>query len=170
MGLFNSFQPGDCVALFMENRPEYIGLWLGLSKVGVVPALINTNLQGQPLIHSIKAASATGLIFGVELEQAVYGVTNMLSNVDLYKSGLSKNGLNYFAPEKRIVDLDKMLRTSSANSVPESIQNQLNFTDKMLYIYTSGTTGLPKAAVIKHSRYCLFINHSVYPSIEVFEV
>lgn len=158
------YKPGDCVALFMENRPEYIGLWLGLSKVGVVPALINTNLQGQPLIHSIKAASATGLIFGVELEQAVYGVTNMLSNVDLYKSGLSKNGLNYFAPEKRIVDLDKMLRTSSANSVPESIQNQLNFTDKMLYIYTSGTTGLPKAAVIKHSRFYFYCSGMYYIS------
>ena len=30
---------GDSVALFMENKPEYIGLWLGCTKVGVVPAL-----------------------------------------------------------------------------------------------------------------------------------
>ena len=30
------------------------------------------------------------------------------------------------------------------------------FTDKLLYIYTSGTTGLPKAAVIKHSRFYFY--------------
>ena len=42
---------GDCVALFMENKPEYIGIWLGLSKLGVISALINTNLRTQSLKH-----------------------------------------------------------------------------------------------------------------------
>ena len=144
------FQPGDCVALFMENRPEYVGLWLGLSKVGIVPALINTNLLGQPLIHSINAASATGLIYGAELENAVYGVTSMIPNVSLYKSGVSRTDQHFSDP--KISWLDKMLEKSSTAPIPDSIQNQLNFTDKMLYIYTSGTTGLPKAAVVKHSR------------------
>ena len=147
------FQPGDCVALFMENRPEYVGLWLGCTKIGIVPALINTNLQGQPLIHSIKAASAAGLIFGTELEDAVYGVAKDLPNVKLYKSGLLKNGLHSLSSsENRMLCIDKLLEKSSSKPIPESVQNQLNFTDKMLYIYTSGTTGLPKAAVIKHSR------------------
>ena len=41
----------DCVALFMENKPEYIGIWLGLSKLGVITALINTNLRTHSLKH-----------------------------------------------------------------------------------------------------------------------
>lgn len=28
-----------------------------------------------------------------------------------------------------------------------------NYKDELLYIYTSGTTGLPKAAVLRNSRY-----------------
>src|ERR1700734_1991523 len=44
---------GDVVALLMENRPEYIAAWLGLLKVGATAALINTNLRGAPLAHSI---------------------------------------------------------------------------------------------------------------------
>ena len=136
----------------MENRPEYVGLWLGLSKVGIVPALINTNLQGQPLIHSIKAASATGLIFGAELENSVHGIISMLPAVAIFQSGVSNTVLQYHLHEKTIVCLDKLLEKSSADVIPESVQQQLNFTDKMLYIYTSGTTGLPKAAVVKHSR------------------
>lgn len=38
----------------MENRPEYVCFWLGLSKLGVITALINTNLRKDVLVHSIK--------------------------------------------------------------------------------------------------------------------
>ena len=34
-----------------------------------------------------------------------------------------------------------------------AVSESIGFTDKLMYIYTSGTTGMPKAAVIKHSRY-----------------
>lgn len=37
----NGFQEKNKVALFMENRIEYIGVWLGLSRIGVVTALVN---------------------------------------------------------------------------------------------------------------------------------
>ena len=68
--LRRGFKPGDCVALFMNNCPEYVGLWLGCAKIGVVPALINSNLSGQPLLHSITAASATACIFGADLAES----------------------------------------------------------------------------------------------------
>lgn len=29
------FKKGDTVALFMENRPEYVMIWLGLNKVSL---------------------------------------------------------------------------------------------------------------------------------------
>ena len=60
------YKPGQCIALFMENRPEYVGLWLGCSKIGLVPALINSNLAGQSLLHSINAACARAIICGGE--------------------------------------------------------------------------------------------------------
>ena len=62
-----NFKHGDSVALFMENRLEYVGLWLGCTKIGVVPALINFNLRGKSLMHSIAAVSASAVIFGSEL-------------------------------------------------------------------------------------------------------
>lgn len=65
----NGFQRGDTVALLLENRPEFVCLWLGLAKIGVVTALINTNLVGDPLIHSITVASSKALIFGQDFKQ-----------------------------------------------------------------------------------------------------
>ena len=43
-----------------------------MAKVGVVPALINSNLAGQPLVHSINAASAVAVVYGTELAQSEY--------------------------------------------------------------------------------------------------
>ena len=36
---------GDVVGLVMENRLEYTCYWLGLSYIGVIPALVNSNLR-----------------------------------------------------------------------------------------------------------------------------
>ena len=58
---------GDCVALFMENRPDFLCCWLGLFKAGLSVALINTNQRGQALAHSIEIAGARHLIAGAEL-------------------------------------------------------------------------------------------------------
>ena len=52
--------------MFMENRPEYVATWLGLAKIGVVPALINYNLKKDALIHTIRVANCKAIIYGVE--------------------------------------------------------------------------------------------------------
>lgn len=58
---------GDVAALFMENRNEFVGLWLGMAKLGVEAALINTNLQRDTLRHCLTISRARVLIFGSEM-------------------------------------------------------------------------------------------------------
>jgi fatty-acyl-CoA synthase len=41
----------DTVCLIMPNRREYMAIWLGLTSVGVVVSLINTQLDGCSLAH-----------------------------------------------------------------------------------------------------------------------
>jgi solute carrier family 27 (fatty acid transporter), member 1/4 len=53
----------------MENRPEFVATWLGLSKIGVVTPLINHNLKKQSLLHSITIAGSNALIFGASLRE-----------------------------------------------------------------------------------------------------
>jgi hypothetical protein len=47
-----------------------VGIWLGCAKIGVVPALINTNLTGRALVHSVNTASAIACIYGAELAKS----------------------------------------------------------------------------------------------------
>ena len=48
---------GDVVCLLMTNRPEYLAVWLGITSVGGVIALLNTNLVGPSLSHCINIVS-----------------------------------------------------------------------------------------------------------------
>ena len=61
------YKKGDVVALFSENSLEYVGVWLGLGKLGVITALINSNLRGESLIHCLNTASAKALLFAGQL-------------------------------------------------------------------------------------------------------
>src|ERR1700730_11506180 len=51
----------------MPNRPEYMAIWLGITRVGGVVALLNTNLAGPPLAHCINIAAPRHLIVAAEL-------------------------------------------------------------------------------------------------------
>src|SRR5213595_552209 len=45
---------GETVCLLMPNRPEYMAIWLGGTRVGAVVSLLNTSLVGPSLAHRIK--------------------------------------------------------------------------------------------------------------------
>ncbi|XP_071533896.1 long-chain fatty acid transport protein 4 isoform X4 [Panulirus ornatus] len=148
---------GDAVALFMENCVEYVCIWLGLTKIGAVPALINYNLRFDSLRHCIKVAYCKAVICGAELQEAISDIRDSedISLLPLYISG---GGEAEFCI-KDAVNLDVGL-CSVVSTSPPQVHN-VNFSDNMVYIYTSGTTGMPKAAVIKHSRF-LFFTSGVY--------
>ncbi len=53
---------GDVVCLMMGNRPEYMAIWLGITSVGVIVSLLNTNLAGPSLAHCIRTVSPKRII------------------------------------------------------------------------------------------------------------
>jgi len=61
----------DAVALLMLNRPEYLMVWLGLAKVGIVTALPQHLATGDILTHALRQATARALIVGTELVSAI---------------------------------------------------------------------------------------------------
>jgi fatty-acyl-CoA synthase len=138
---------GDVVALLMENRPEFVMTWLGLAKLGAVTALLNTNLRGQPLAHSLSVADAKHLIVGAELAEAIESLEGHAEAVPtLWGAGGAVPGAR---------DLDAELAARSADPVDREVRRGLKAGEKLFYIYTSGTTGLPKAANVSHARACM---------------
>ncbi|XP_029408360.2 long-chain fatty acid transport protein 4 isoform X3 [Bactrocera dorsalis] len=152
----HGYKKGDVIALMLENRVEFVGIWLGLSKLGIITALINTNLKERSLVHSITVAKCLALIYGEDFAETVESVASELS-AKLYQFN---NEINK-AVRNSAEDLATLMNSSThVTSQPSTIQHP-NHHDKLMYIYTSGTTGLPKAAVISHSRY-LFIAAGIH--------
>src|SRR6185295_8996778 len=66
---------GDTVCLLMPNRPEFLALWLGVTRVGGVVALLNTNLTGPALAHCINVVTPKHIIVAAELLEALLTAT-----------------------------------------------------------------------------------------------
>jgi len=60
--------PGDEIALLMESRPEFVAMWLGAAKAGVITALINSSQRNETLVHSITVVECQALIFSAEYD------------------------------------------------------------------------------------------------------
>jgi len=136
--------PEKSVALLMENRAEYIVAWLGIVKAGGAAALINTNLKGGALVHSLSISGADHLVLGAELADNYASAVDQLERpLKVWATGGKVQGSE---------DLDAVLSDSSPDTLPADFRKDLSTDNTALYIYTSGTTGNPKAAKIPHVR------------------
>src|ERR1700685_3984059 len=71
---------GEAVCLVMPNRPEYMAIWLGITKVGAVVSLINTNLRGTALAHCLDIVAPKHIIVAAELCDEVRAALAYMAN------------------------------------------------------------------------------------------
>ena len=128
------YRKGDCVALVMENRVEYMPIIFGLYMIGVRISLINVNLKGESLKHCIDICNCKAVIFSSELTKSMKEVEHEIT-IELYSLDRSKDS------EEFSKDLSLLMETSSTAPPPSCSITGLS--DVILYLYTSGTTGLP---------------------------
>jgi fatty-acyl-CoA synthase len=135
---------GDVVCVLMPNCPEYMAIWLGITRIGGIVSLVNTNLAGDSLAHAINIVKSKHVIVGAELVDAFAAVLPRAApGVKCWMHGERNHGFSRIDHEIQRFAGDRLL---SSECPPPSIM------DPALYIYTSGTTGLPKAAKVSHFR------------------
>ena len=123
---------GGTVCLLMPNRPEYMAIWLGISRTGCVVALLNTSLAGRSLAHCVNLVNPKHVITTQELAGRLIGFQSR--------------------PKIWIHSADLEIERYSGEALNSGELRAVTIEDRALLVYTSGTTGLPKAANISHAR------------------
>lgn len=140
---------GDSVAVFMENRAEFVLSVLAIVKLGAGAALVNNSLSGAGLVHCIKSTNATACIVG---EERVDVLAQVLPELDL------QAGRDYlWLPDGDALSAPAWAHDASAGMAEMSSENlpvtrEITAGEPALYIFTSGTTGLPKAAIVTQRK------------------
>lgn len=144
--LASGIRPGDRVGLLMPNRPEYLAIWLGITRAGGTVALLNTSLSGGSLAHAIDAARPRHVIVAAGLEPTFAGAAALLRQpTRAWLHGAT-------AAASPLPRIDRVIEDISDAPLTHGDLPDMQLSDTALLIYTSGTTGMPKAANVSHRR------------------
>ena len=137
---------GEVVCLLMPNRPEYLAIWIGITRAGGVVALLNTHLVGPSLAYCVDIVDPKHIIVAAELAGALASAEPHLAT----RPKIWAHGEGGAAPR-----IDHAIEDFDPGPIAPSERPALTIEDRALYIYTSGTTGMPKAANVNHYRIML---------------
>jgi len=127
----------------MDNHPDYVAIWIGLSRIGVVVALLNPRLVGASLLHCVEAAAPQYVVVDAANRAAL---VNALGSSPAVRVGV------HGADAGEFERIETAIEDFPAGALDEGEGERPLLSDIALLIFTSGTTGMPKAALVSHYR------------------
>ncbi|MGZ8900812.1 MAG: AMP-binding protein, partial [Limisphaerales bacterium] len=134
--------PGDRVAIWLKNCPEFVPVLFGILQAGAVVVPINNFLKPDEVNYILKDSGAKVLISEAGMQEGTARLREMISGLQVF-------------------EIDSLGRSNEA--LPrENLQAER---DLAVIIYTSGTTGRPKGAMLSHGN----LLHNVESCRQVLE-
>jgi fatty-acyl-CoA synthase len=128
-------KPGDKVAFYMHNRPEYCELLAACFKARLVHVNVNYRYTAGEVAYIIENSDAQTVVFGPEFEDIAREIRPKLPTA---KTWVALGG----------ADADSFERLCAVgDGAPLTIARAPS---DMLFIYTGGTTGMPKGVMWTH--------------------
>ncbi len=136
---------GDKVAIVSNNRPEYLFLSYGLSKIGAIQVPINTAHKGNILTYMINHADCRFLIAESSYLDRLIPILKDLPKIEKVLV-LKARGDDIPALEKPSLDYEKVMDNDGKYDAAEMLWH-----DPHAIVFTSGTTGPSKGVVLPNS-------------------
>ena len=135
--LLTRFKPGERIAVWAQNLPEWVMLEFGAALAGMVLVTVNPGFRARELEYVLKQSRAAG----------VFVVHAFRGNPMLETVG----EVAPHCPELReIICFDDWASFIAAGNDRKIALPTVKPTDPVMIQYTSGTTGFPKGALLHH--------------------
>src|SRR5450432_84030 len=131
------FEPGERVAIWAYNIPQWIMMEFGAAMAGVILVTVNPGLRSAEVEYVLKQSRAAGVMVVPEFRG-----NPMLATVQALVSR---------CPELReIICFDQWDAFLASGDAARPELPMVRSTDAVMIQYTSGTTGFPKGALLHH--------------------
>jgi fatty-acyl-CoA synthase len=134
--LLSKFQPGEHLAVWSSNSPEWVLLELGAALAGLVLVTVNPAYGAAELEYVLRQARVSGIAVAPD-----YRGRDLVAMVERVRASLPE-----LRETLRLGQWDEMLAAGGASPVLPEVDPA----DVAQIQYTSGTTGFPKGAQLTH--------------------
>lgn len=132
---------GDVCAIILRHNPEFYPIYLGVSAIGALPAVLaypNARLHPAKFAHGLEGMSQHSGLDWILTDRELAPIVEPL----VTSAGTSIRGL--------VFPLDWKLDGDANGSRPAEKRSALSDSDPLLLQHSSGTTGLQKPVVLSH--------------------
>jgi long-chain acyl-CoA synthetase len=140
----SGLKPADRVAMSVSNRFEFVEIFFGAMRAGIVPVPLNTKLGPETLDYIMRDAECVGAVVEDSANLHVARIVEALGyRIRLLLDGSRPGWQNY----------EQALLAASGGFEPQRLADE----HPAFQPYTSGSTGRPKGVVLTHVGQCWWI-------------
>ncbi len=151
---------GDKVSIMMDNCPEFLFVWFGVSKLGAVEVPMNTAHKGDLLTYLLNLSDSNMIVLDSKYLERVESI---LKDVPGLKYVVVLNG-----DKKPLVDRQVFGWSEVLNNDGVYTKEEVLWSDPFIIMFTSGTTGPSKGSLMPHN-YGIYMGEICCESAEYSE-
>ncbi len=140
------FRKGDKVAILLNNCLEWLYVWFGLAKTGVVSVPLNTHHKGSLLQYQVDHCDARLMVIGRDLVDRIRPFSGSLKNLTTLAVFPNDNGCSI--PDLTTISFPELMK--GAATPPDA---DIECGDDLMILYTTNSTGPSQGVVSPHGQY-----------------